>query len=75
MTNLPITEDVAGRTIALLFFNHLKEEQIRLYSGEVEEGKRKETNVFICLTNAQELIRIFINIIEYTKQGGFRWLK
>jgi len=40
-----------------------------------EKRERKETNVFICLTNAQELIRIFINIIEYTKQGGFRWLK
>lgn len=40
--NFPITEDVAGRTIALPFFNNLKEEQIDYVVSKLKEGiKRK----------------------------------
>ena len=36
--DFPITEDVAGRTIALPFFNNLKEEQIYYVVEKVKEG-------------------------------------
>jgi len=36
--DLPVTEDVSGRTIALLFFNHLKEEQIDYVVEKLKEG-------------------------------------
>jgi|LDZT01.1.fsa_nt_gi perosamine synthetase len=34
----PITEDVTGRTIALSFFNSLKEEQIDYVVEKLKEG-------------------------------------
>ena len=36
--DFPVTEDVAGRTIALPFFNNLKEEQIDYVVEKLEEG-------------------------------------
>lgn len=40
--DFPVTEDVAGRTIALPFFNNLKEEQIDYVVSKLKEGiKRK----------------------------------
>lgn len=39
--NFPITEDVAGRTIALPFFNNLKEEQIDYVVEKLKEGIEK----------------------------------
>ncbi|HDK26595.1 MAG TPA: DegT/DnrJ/EryC1/StrS family aminotransferase [Candidatus Atribacteria bacterium] len=39
--DFPITEDVAGRTIALPFFNNLKEEQIDYVVEKLKEGIRK----------------------------------
>lgn len=36
--DFPVTEDVTGRTIALPFFNNLKEEQIDYVVGKLKEG-------------------------------------
>jgi perosamine synthetase len=36
--DFPVTEDVTGRTIALLFFNNLKEEQIDCVVEKLREG-------------------------------------
>jgi perosamine synthetase len=36
--DFPVTEDVAGRTIALPFFNNLKEEQIDYVVGKLRKG-------------------------------------
>jgi perosamine synthetase len=36
--DFPVTEDVSGRTIALPFFNNLKEEQIDYVVEKVKEG-------------------------------------
>ena len=42
--DFPITEDVAGRTIALPFFNNLKEEQIDYVVEKVKEGIKLVVN-------------------------------
>jgi len=39
--NFPVTEDVAGRTIALPFFNNLQEEQIDYVVEKLKEGFEK----------------------------------
>jgi perosamine synthetase len=36
--DFPVTEDVTGRTIALPFFNHLKEEQIDYVVEKLKGG-------------------------------------
>jgi len=36
--DFPVTEDVSGRTIALPFFNNLKEEQVDYVVEKVKEG-------------------------------------
>jgi perosamine synthetase len=36
--DFPVTEDVAGRTIALPFFNNLKKEQIDYVVEKLKEG-------------------------------------
>ena len=36
--DFPVTEDVGGRTIALPFFNNLKEEQIDYVVEKLKEG-------------------------------------
>ena len=36
--DFPVTEDVVGRTIALPFFNNLKEEQIDYVVEQLKEG-------------------------------------
>ena len=36
--DFPITEDVGGRTIALPFFNNLKEEQVDYVVEKLKEG-------------------------------------
>ena len=36
--DFPVTEDVAGRTIALPFFNNLKEKQINYVMEKLKEG-------------------------------------
>jgi len=41
--DFPITEDVAGRTIALPFFNNLKEEQIDYVVEKLKEGIKKNS--------------------------------
>jgi perosamine synthetase len=41
--DFPITEDVAGRTIALPFFNNLKEEQIDYVAEKLKEGIAKNS--------------------------------
>jgi len=38
----PVTEDVSGRTIALPFFNNLKEEQIDYVVEKLKKGKEKK---------------------------------
>jgi len=43
--DFPITEDVAGRTIALPFFNNLKEEQIDYVVKKLKEGIEKQYRV------------------------------
>ena len=41
--DFPITEDVAGRTIALPFFNNLKEEQIDYVVEKLKEGIKRNS--------------------------------
>jgi len=41
--DFPVTEDVAGRTIALPFFNNLKEEQIDYVVEKLKEGIKNST--------------------------------
>lgn len=41
--DFPVTEDVAGRTIALPFFNNLKEEQIDYVVEKVKEGIKRNS--------------------------------
>ena len=42
--NFPVTEDVSERTIALPFFNNLKEEQIDYVVEKVKEGIKLVVN-------------------------------
>jgi perosamine synthetase len=41
--DFPITEDVTGSTIALLFFNNLKEEQIDYVLEKLKEGIKRNS--------------------------------
>jgi len=41
--DFPITEDVTGRTIALPFFNNLKEEQIDYVVEKLKEGIKRNS--------------------------------
>jgi perosamine synthetase len=41
--DFPVTDDVTMRTIALPFFNNLKEEQIDYVVEKVKEGIRKNS--------------------------------
>jgi perosamine synthetase len=41
--NFPVTEDVSNRTIALPFFNNLKEEQIDYVVEKLKEGIKRNS--------------------------------
>ena len=62
--DFPITEDVSGRIIALLFFNNLKEEQIDYVVEKLKEGIEISVYVWGTSVRIRKGLSLFVFIYK-----------